>query len=140
MPQAFANKLPEQFLSTLFGQSRQIPVITDCNQLLDQDGACLKNNPQASEEDFRFKEMKTFIKNLIAVNDTADRGAKLIVQSALHRLQYRYEPLFELHLAHVLAFSWCSSSSNSYMSLKVLQCWRKGLTHLLFELFPQEKV
>ncbi|GBM05688.1 hypothetical protein AVEN_175538-1 [Araneus ventricosus] len=34
----------------------------------------LKNNPWAWEEDFRFKEMKTFIKNLKVVNVKAERG------------------------------------------------------------------
>ncbi|GBM72782.1 hypothetical protein AVEN_201559-1 [Araneus ventricosus] len=43
-----------------------------------QIGARLKNNPQAWEEDFMFKEMKTFNKNLKLGNDTAEWRAKLM--------------------------------------------------------------
>ncbi|GBL84134.1 hypothetical protein AVEN_118550-1 [Araneus ventricosus] len=42
--------------------------------LLNQAAAQFNNNPSAWEEDFKFKEMKTFIKNLKVVNDTAERG------------------------------------------------------------------
>ncbi|GBN06308.1 hypothetical protein AVEN_58991-1 [Araneus ventricosus] len=45
--------------------------------LLNQDGAWLKNNPQAWEEVFKLKEMKTFIKNLNEMNETPEREVKL---------------------------------------------------------------
>ncbi|GBM93875.1 hypothetical protein AVEN_63441-1 [Araneus ventricosus] len=44
--------------------------------LLNQDGALLKNNPQAWEEHYKLKEIETFIKNLKVVNDTTELRVK----------------------------------------------------------------
>ncbi|GBM42771.1 hypothetical protein AVEN_81592-1 [Araneus ventricosus] len=92
MAKAFANKLPQgSFILHYSDNLGTIPVVIDCGEcvavpeqelsmknLLNQDGVWMKNNPQVWDENLRFKEIKTFIKNLKVVNDTDERGAKLM--------------------------------------------------------------
>ncbi|GBN53776.1 hypothetical protein AVEN_214-1 [Araneus ventricosus] len=82
MPQTFTNKLPQERFSQHYKDNLCTIPVTDCrecvafpdqeffmNKFVEPRWRLVKKNPQAWKEDFRFKEMKTFIKKLKVVND-----------------------------------------------------------------------
>ncbi|GBN59785.1 hypothetical protein AVEN_110099-1 [Araneus ventricosus] len=80
------NHFPLVFTSSVFNYTTKQHQLVGLKSLLifhllKEDGYCLKNNPRTWEEDFTFKGMKTFNKNLKVVSGTVEWGTKLMKDS-----------------------------------------------------------
>ncbi|GBM22484.1 hypothetical protein AVEN_183927-1 [Araneus ventricosus] len=67
------------------------------SHLLNQAEALFNNNPSAWEEDFTYKEMKAFIKNLKVVNDRVERGIQLMGEfsQSISKNEYHIQNLLQ---------------------------------------------